>query len=215
MGGTERNEPTQVRGDAELKRFAEFVLGSAIEVLLNSIATYLNGQVRYQAILAKKRAGSITDPDELDYLVKHHALLIAHYLTCRQLDDFLTGEPPTRRSDDAHAWQFFEDPLDWKATIAAIPPPPPAVRDRVNKALLHLTFSDPLIRTNDREFSVDYTVYVVKGLEVFLREVMGGPIDEVFRTRTFDHVVKFREAFVPMVEENTRKWRAAGGVPPP
>ena len=201
--------------DANLRRFAELVLGTAVEVLVNSIATFVNGQVRFQELLAKKGAQSLTEPGEIDDWIKHHSLLIAHYLTCRQLDDFLSGTPPGKHRDDGYAWQYFPNPEDWAAEFSRIPTPPRVVRDRVNKALLHLTFSDPLLKSNSRLFSVDYTIYVLRGLELFLRRVEGGPVDESFRARALESVVKFRAAFEPMVEANTREWRARGGVPQP
>lgn len=203
------------RSQAELERFAEFVLGTAIEDLVNTLAVFHDGQTRFRALNLKKERRTLTATPDVNEWIKYRSLIHAHFVACRQLSDFLTEGPPAKHKDDAHAWQFFAEPDIWLSEVSRVPAPPKAVRDKVNKTLLHLTFSNPLLQTNKLEFSMDYTVYVLHMLEVFLQKVRGGPIDEGLRRKTLGVVSEFRSAFKPIVEANTREWLARGGVPPP
>jgi hypothetical protein len=207
-------EPAQ-HSDEELHRFAEFVLGSALEVFVNSICATLDGLPQSRALVQKKGRNELNNPVELNEWVKYESLNWAHHAACRQLDDFLTGKWPPTKHDDAHACHFFRDPQTWTAELASAPSLHPNVRPKVNKSLLHLTFSNPFMKSGHVEWAMDYTMYVLDNLVRFFTLVKGERMAEALRKRLLEFLERFRGVLKPIVDRNTRAWLAGGGVPPP
>ncbi len=189
--------------EEDLRKFVHGPLLVSVNVFHNTLVVILRTRDEFDLLNAKIRARHPLTAAEKRRWAELFSVLVTHELYCRALEDFFLGRGT--RTDDANATDVVPRPEEWNSALDSIDKPLAALRDLVNKDLIHLTYSSRMMGRNYAEFPADDSLFTLRALEAFFRSMKGGPIDEKKRLEHLADIAGTREKFELLVAEANRQ----------